>query len=48
MDIDDLSNETYQGVIIRTKRFIHDLTLQFGVMASSYKNEEDYLGSAEK
>lgn len=46
MDIDDLSNETYQGVIIRTKRFIHDLTLQFGVMASSYKNEEEYLKNA--
>ena len=48
MDTDDLSNETYKPVIIEAEIFNHDLTLQFGVLASSCKNEEDYLLNAEK
>ena len=46
MDTDDLSNETYQGVIIEAEKFNHDLTLRFGVLASYCKNEEEYLNKA--
>ncbi len=48
MDTDDLSNETYKAVIIEAEKFNHDLTLQFGVMASSCKNEEEYIKSAKE
>ncbi len=48
MDTDDLSNETYQAVIIEAEKFNHDLTLQFGVMASSCKNEEEYIKNAKE
>ena len=48
MDIDDLSNETYKAVIIEAEKFNHDVTLQFGVMASSCKNEEEYLNKAKQ
>lgn len=48
MDTDDLSNEAYNGIIIEAERFNHDLTLRFGVLASSCKNEEEYLTKALK
>jgi len=48
MDTDDLSNETYKAVIIEAEKFNHDLTLQFGVLASSSKNEEEYLKNAKE
>lgn len=43
MDTDDLSIPTYDGVLIKAERFNHDLTLQFGVLASQCKNDDDYL-----
>lgn len=43
MDTDDLSTETYKAVIIEAEKFNHDLTLQFGVLASSCKDEKEYL-----
>ena len=43
MDTDDLSSETYKGIMLEAEKFNHDLTLQFGVLASSCKNEEEYL-----
>jgi len=46
MDTDDLSNETYDAVIRGAERFHHDLTLQFGVLASDCKNEGEYLKKA--
>ena len=48
MDTDDLSNETYKGVILEAEKFNHDLTLQFGVLASSCRNEEEYLKNAKE
>ena len=48
MDTDNLSNESYDGIIIEAEKFNHDLTLQFGVSASSCKNEEEYLTKALK
>lgn len=46
MDTDDLSTEAYQGIIIEAEKFNHDLTLQFGALASHCKDEEDYLYKA--
>lgn len=46
MDTDDLSNEAYQAIIVEAEKFDHNLTLYFGVLASSCKDEEDYLDKA--
>ncbi|HED08133.1 MAG TPA: hypothetical protein ENI57_08465 [Ignavibacteria bacterium] len=43
MDTDDLSIEAYNAVILKSEYFHHDLTLQFGVLSSSCKNETEYL-----
>jgi hypothetical protein len=48
MDTDDLSKPTYNGVIIEAEKFNHDLTLQFGVMASDCIDDDDYLNQAEE
>lgn len=37
MNTDDLSIPTCQGIISEVERFNHDLTLQFGVLASAVK-----------
>ena len=46
MDTDDLSTEAYEGIIKEAEDFDHDLTLRFGVLASSCKDEEEYLKKA--
>ena len=46
MDTDDLSEEAYEAVIRKAERFHHDLTLQFGVLASDCKDETEYLEQA--
>lgn len=43
MDTDDLSREAYKAVIIEADKFNHDLTLQFGALASECDNENEYL-----
>lgn len=48
MDTDELSTETYEGVIIEAEKFNHNLTLQFGLIASSCKNKKEYLTEAKK
>ena len=47
MDTDDLSIPTYNGIIKEAEIFNHNLTLQFGVLASTCKNDDDYLNKAE-
>lgn len=47
MDTDDLSLPTYKGIILEAEKFNHDLTLQFGVLASGCKDDNDYLNQAE-
>jgi hypothetical protein len=46
MDTDDLSKETYQGILVTAEKFHHDLTLQFGILAAHCKNDNDYLDKA--
>ena len=48
MDTDELSTEAYKAIIIEADKFNHDLTLQFGVMASSCNDEKEYLIKANK
>jgi hypothetical protein len=48
MDTDDLSKEVYRAIIIEAGKFHEDLRLQFGLMASSCKNEMEYLLEAKK
>ncbi|MDQ6762709.1 MAG: hypothetical protein M3015_08780 [Bacteroidota bacterium] len=40
MDTDELSSKTYRAIIIEAEKFNHDLTLQFGVLASSCTDEK--------
>jgi len=47
MDTDDLSKQTYAAVIETAENFHHDLTLQFGVLASSCNSDNEYLDFAE-
>jgi hypothetical protein len=46
MDTDELSKETYEGVIVAAEDFDHNLTLQFGLIAQDCKNEKEYLDEA--
>ena len=48
MDTDNLSDKTYRAVIVEADSFNDCLTLQFGVIASSCKNEAEYLKTAKK
>ena len=48
MDTDDLSKNTYDAVIIEAERFHHDLTLQFGLLASRANSDDEYLDLAEE
>jgi hypothetical protein len=48
MDTDDLSTEAYRAVIVEAERFMHDLTLHFGVLASDCKDEKEYLTQAKQ
>ncbi len=48
MDTDDLSRESYEGILIEAEKFSHDLTLHFGVLSGDCKNETEYLDKAEE
>jgi len=48
MDTDALSNETYAAVFYTSDSYHHNLTLQFGLLASHFKNDDDYLEEAQK
>jgi hypothetical protein len=47
LDTDDLSINTYNAVIVEAERFHHDLTLQFGLLASGANSDDEYLDRAE-
>jgi hypothetical protein len=46
MDTDELSDEAYSGIIFEAEKFLHEMTLHFGVLASRCKNEDEYIQSA--
>lgn len=43
MDTDDLSDESYSGIILEAEKYHHDLTLHFGILSSRCKTEIEYL-----
>ncbi len=43
MDTDDLSEETYQVIILEAERFNDDLTMQFGQLSYKCQDEKEYL-----
>ena len=43
MDTGDLSEETYRAIMIEAEMFNHDLTLQFGLLSSNCKDENDFI-----
>lgn len=47
MDTNDLSRETHKAIIDTAERFHHDLTLQFGVLASDCETDNEFLDEAE-
>ena len=48
MDTDDLSIESYEGILIEAEKLTHDLTLHFGVLSGDCKNETEYIDKADK
>ena len=47
MDTNDLSRETHTAIIDTAESFHHDLTLQFGVLASDCNTDNEYLDESE-
>jgi len=47
MDTDDLSGETYHGILVTSEIFHHDLTLQFGILAKYCRNDNEFLEKSE-
>jgi len=47
MDTNDLSRDTHTAIIDTAERFHHDLTLQFGVLASVCNSDNEYLDQSE-
>ncbi len=48
MDTDELSKESYEGILIEAEKLTHDLTLYFGLFSRDCKNETEYINKAEK
>ena len=48
MDTDDLSRQSYKGILIEAEKLTHDLTLHFGVLSGDCKNETGYIDKDEK
>jgi len=46
MDTDELSNETYEAILITSEKFNHNLTLQFGLLSYECTDDNDYLNKA--
>ncbi len=48
MDTDDLSIETYNGILIEAEKLTHDLTLHYGLLSYNCKNESEFIDKAER
>lgn len=48
MNTEDLSKQTYKGIILTSERFNHNLALQFAVLTSCCKDDDDYLNRSEE
>ena len=43
MDTGDLSEEAHRAIMIEAEMFNHDLTLQFGLLSSNCKDENNFI-----
>lgn len=43
MDTGDLTEETYCAIMVEAEAFNQDLTLQFGLLSSECKDEDDFI-----
>ena len=43
IDTGDLSEPTYEAIMIEAERFHHNLTLQFGLLSYKCKDEKDFI-----
>jgi len=48
MDTDDLSRESYNGILIEAEKLTHDLTLHYGLLSYDCKDESEYIDKADK
>ncbi|HET7117698.1 MAG TPA: hypothetical protein VFI29_14480 [Hanamia sp.] len=48
IDTGDLTDETYNAIMIEAERFNHDLTLQFGLLSYECENESDFILKSKK
>jgi hypothetical protein len=48
MDTDDLSRESYEGILIEAEKLTHDLTLHYGLLSYDCKDESEYVDKAGK
>ncbi len=43
IDTGDLTDKTYEAIMIEAERFDHNLTLQFGLLSYECKDEADFI-----
>jgi len=43
IDTGDLTDKTYNAILVEAEKFNHDLTLQFGLLSYHCKDEADYI-----
>ena len=48
MDTDDLSRESYDGILVEAEKLTHDLTLHYGLLSYKCKDETEYINQADK
>lgn len=48
IDTGDLTDETYNAIMIEAERFNHNLTLQFGLLSYECDDEKDFILKSKK
>ena len=48
IDVSDLSDGTYDAILMESERFDENLTLQFGLLSSNCEDEADFIRKSEK
>ena len=46
MDTDELSKESYDGIILEAEKYSHDLTMHFGQLSYECENEQEFLNKS--
>lgn len=48
IDTDDLTERTYNAILVEAERFHHDLTLQFGLLSYECDDEATFIRMSEE